>query len=94
MSRVRRIECCTGTNTAINTTANAGSWRSNTTTRTGPDPWNYNTDPEPGCPSRNTANESDRAAGNCCAPNFADTIARYAAGNCCAPNTFSDPVAG
>ena len=71
MSGVRRNECRTGTNTAghaaINTATNAGSWRSDKTTRNRTHSGNNNASAESCGASGNTANKSDRAAGSYCA---------------------------
>ena len=64
MHRVRRSERCPGANTAVNTAADTGAWRSNQTTRKRSDTGYYDADPESGRASGNTTNESDYSAWN------------------------------
>ena len=64
MHRVRRSERCPGANTAVNTAADAGAWRSNQTTGKRSDPRYHDADPESGRASGNTTNESDYGAWN------------------------------
>ena len=67
MSRVRRNERRTGTNTAVDAATNTCAWRSNQTTRTGTDSGDYDAHAESLGASGNTANKSDSAAGSYCA---------------------------
>ena len=53
-----------GTSTTVNSATDSGPWRSNETTRTGPDPRHNNADTEPRGASGNAASESDQAAGS------------------------------
>ena len=56
-----------GTSTTVNSATDSGPWRSNETTRTGPDPRHNNANAESDVASGNTANKADSAAGSYCA---------------------------